>query len=153
MNQFKVGEKVVCINAEGVLMWLTVGQEYTITYLHDDGYVAVDNIINNFGWCPSRFKLKEENHTMTSQQKTKRVPFTHELWEKWKERGGKVFHRLTGREVLQFAYFSEADHRYRCAYLTCPGALVRAGDIDQLELLIPVTTKRIPFNPELKMLS
>lgn len=81
---------------------------------------------------------------------TKRVPFTHELWEKWKEKGGKVIYKRTGKQVLQFAYFPEADYRYRCVYLTLPGTPLWASDTEEIELLIPVTTKRIPFNPELK---
>ena len=52
--------------------------------------------------------------------------------------------------MLQLAYFPEADHRYRYVYLTMPGSCVQATSTDYLELVIPVTTKRIPFNPELK---
>lgn len=91
-----------------------------------------------------------EETTMQQQSKTKRVRFTQELWEKWKDNGGRVIHTPTGREVLQLAYFPEATHRHRYVYLIASGTFAYTGTCDPLAIEIPITTKRIPFNPELK---
>lgn len=95
------------------------------------------------------FYKEEKDMTQQTQQKTKRVPFTHELWENYKD-VAKIIYIPSGGEVLGFAYFPQADSRFRYAYLTRTGTAPTFGSGESFWLEIPVTTKRIPFNPELK---
>jgi hypothetical protein len=127
--------------------------KYAVVTKLDSVYVFtdVDSDPTNF----EHFELYKEPEVdvMTkpdTQQKTKRVRFTHELWEKWKDKGGKVIYVPTDKQVMQIVYFPEADHRYHYVYLTTPGTVTSMGTCDPLDIEIPVTTKRIPFNPELK---
>lgn len=57
MSDFKVGDGVVCVDADGVERWLGKGEEYQITFIHQNGDVAVNYINNNFGWWPKRFEI------------------------------------------------------------------------------------------------
>ncbi len=153
-NPFRVGDKVKLLKSSydfnPTLRMKYEGFRYSIVTGMFDGQISTteDSIYTAF--THFEFYKEPEETTMQQQSKTKRVRFTHELWEKWKDNGGKVIHTPTGREVLQLAYFPEADHRYRYVYLTTPGTLVALGTCDPLDLVIPITTKRIPFNPELK---
>lgn len=156
-NPFRVGDKVK-VKPHVLLTWPRAFKNYipiqyaVVTKLDSvHVFTDVDSDPTNF----EHFELYEEPEVdvMTkpdTQQKTKRVRFTHELWEKWKDKGGKVIYVPTGKQVLQLAYFPEADHRYRYVYLTTPGTVTSMGTCDPLDIEIPVTTKRIPFNPELK---
>lgn len=154
MNPFKVGDKVKLLKRSYEFNPIFWRRYEGFKYSFVRGVVG-DTISTSEDISPqhySHFELYKEEKDMTpqAQQKTKRVPFTHELWEKWKDKGGKVLYKPTGKQVLQLAYFPEADHRYRYVYLTTLGSCTQASDIEYLELLLPVTTKRIPFNPELK---
>ena len=154
-NPFKVGDKVR-VKANVLSIFPVVFKNFlSVKYAIVTGvesyrvFTNVDDEYTHF----EHFELykEPEEKDMNNQQKTKRVPFTHELWEKWKDKGGKVIHTPTGREVLQLAYFPEATHRHRYVYLIVPRAVTCTGTCDPLAIEIPVTTKRIPFNPELKM--
>jgi hypothetical protein len=153
-NPFKVGDKVKLKKSSyefDPIFWKKYGEYKYSVVVGVDGqqiFTTEDNSRQHY----THFEFYEDEKEMAqqSQQKTKRVPFTHELWEKWKDKGGKVIYSPTGGQVLQLAYFPEADHRYRYVYLTTPGTVTRMGTCDPLNLEIPVTTKRIPFNPELK---
>lgn len=61
MSEFKIGDKVECIDSAGSAGRLNKNNRYTITFIHNNGDIAVDNILNGFGWRPSRFVLAEEN--------------------------------------------------------------------------------------------
>lgn len=64
MNDLKVGDRVVCIDNTASESMLRNGKEYTITFVHDNGNIAVDNIADNFGWSPCRFDYaKQEEAT------------------------------------------------------------------------------------------
>lgn len=153
-NPFKIGDKVKVIpeSMEDLSEYFKEYNHHSFAVVSwvDDTLVGTN--LDRHGSHYTHYELYKEEKDMTqqAQQKTKRVPFTHELWEKWKDNGGKVIRKLTGKQVLQFAYFPEADRRYRCVYLTLPGTSLWTGGIDEIELEIPITTKRIPFNPELK---
>lgn len=56
MSNFKVGDEVVCVDAEGVEGWLVEQEKYNITFIHQNGDVAVNHIYNDFGWWPKRFE-------------------------------------------------------------------------------------------------
>lgn len=153
-NPFKVGDKVR-VKASVLSTFPVVFKNFlSVKYAIVTGIESY-RVFTNVDDEPTHFEHFEpykepEEKDMNSQQKTKRVPFTHELWEKWKDKGGKVIYTPTGRQVLQLAYFPEADHRYRYVFLTKPGTVTSLGNCDWLAIEIPVTTKRIPFNPELK---
>jgi len=157
-NPFKVGDKVSLKQSSydfNPRLWDAYrGYEYSFVTAVDGNKITTseDKSFSHY----THFDFYKEEKDMTpqttqqTQQKTKRVPFTHELWEKWKDKGGKVICVPTGKQVLQLAYFPEADHRYRYVCLTTLGSCTHATDTEYLALEIPVTTKRIPFNPELK---
>ncbi len=155
MIPFKVGDKVkIKEDLYGFLgrAGFKLNTIYTVGEVNRETYrISVKETLGCLHYTHFDFYKEEKDMTQQTQQKTKRVPFTHELWEKWKDKGGKMIYTPTGMQVLQLAaYFPEADHRYRYVFLTCPGTLVKARDLDDLALEIPVTSKRIPFNPELK---
>ncbi len=153
-NPFRVGDKVKLLKSSydfNPTLWMKYeGFRYsTVTHVVGSQIVTTEDSKPTHYTHFELYKEPEET-TMQQQSKTKRVRFTHELWEKWKDKGAKVIYTPTGRQVLQLAYFPEADHRYRYVYLITPGTLVALGTCDPLDIVIPVTTKRIPFNPELK---
>lgn len=157
-NPFKVGDKVKVkkssFDFEPSLWDAYRGYKYSVVTKVNDIQIVTSEDPSPTHY--QHFELYEEEKDMTpqttqqAQQKTNRVPFTHELWEKWKDKGGKVIYVPTGKQVMQLAYFPEADHRYRYVCLTTLGSCTHATDTEYLALEIPVTTKRIPFNPELK---
>ena len=57
MSNFQVGDEVVCVDADGVDGWLVYGEKYTITFIHQNGDVAVNHINKDFGWWPKRFEI------------------------------------------------------------------------------------------------
>lgn len=153
-NPFKVGDKVR-VKASVLSTFPVVFKNFlSVKYAIVTGvesyrvFTNVDDEHTHF----EHFEIYKESEEkdMNNQPKTKRVPFTQELWEKWKDNGGKVIHTPTGREVLQLAYFPEATHRHRYVYLIASGTFAYTGTCDPLAIEIPITTKRIPFNPELK---
>lgn len=70
---FKVGDKVVCVDATGANHSLRCGQEYVVTeyYLESSvGYISVDYCS---GWSPNRFVLASEysaQDQLTNETKT-----------------------------------------------------------------------------------
>ena len=151
-NPFKVGDKVR-VKASVLSTFPVVFKNFlSVKYAIVTGvesyrvFTNVDDEYTHF----EHFELYKEEKDMTLQtQQKKRVPFTHELWEKWKD-VAKIIYIPSGGEVLRFAYFPEADSRFRYAYLTRSGTAPTFGSGECFWLEIPVTTKRIPFNPELK---
>jgi hypothetical protein len=53
--RFKVGDKVVCVDAGGSNCKLVRGKMYTVTKVHDNTNIAVDNIYDDFDWYANRF--------------------------------------------------------------------------------------------------
>ena len=53
---FYVGQKVVCVDADGT--YLTLNRIYTVIYLRN-GFIGVDDVKDRFGncgWSPYRFR-------------------------------------------------------------------------------------------------
>lgn len=154
-NPFRVGD-MVRVKAHILRTWSSIFSKYIPVEFAIVTRIVNNHVLTDVDSDPAHFEhfelYKEPEETMNqqTQQKTNRVRFTHELWEKWKDKGGKVIYVPTGEQVMQLAYFPEADHRYRYVYLTTPGTVTSMGTCDPLDIEIPVTTKRIPFNPELK---
>lgn len=69
MSNFKVGDKVVCVDNTDYSEWLDRGEEYTITSVHDNGNIAVDSICGNCGWQSCRFKKVEPTEPKTTEIK------------------------------------------------------------------------------------
>lgn len=98
------------------------------------------------------FYKEEKDMPQQTQQKTKRVPFTHELWER--NQTAKVIWTPTETEILYFAKWGGCGYDFIGVYKAqgeeyAASAFVE-GDFPNMAIEIPVTTKRIPFNPELK---
>lgn len=151
-NPFKVGDKVTVIpeSMEDLSEYFKLYSIHPFAIVTWTDDYLVGTTIDKDGSHYTHYKpYKEEENTMSSQQKTKRVPFTHDLWEKWKDKGGKVFD-YASRAVEQLAYFNVRNDRQIYA-----GVYQGIGSFsnfysDHLFLEIPVITKRIPFDPELK---
>ncbi len=161
MNTFKIGDKVrVREDRYGILAraGFKLNTTYTVAGIDQigiDGIGGGSVYLKETRGCLHYTHLalyKEANEdvmTQQTQQKTKRIHFTHKLWEKWKD-VAKIIYIPSGGEVLRFAYFPEADSRFCYAYLTRSGTAPAFGSGESFWLEIPVTAKRIPFNPELK---
>lgn len=161
MNTFKIGDKVrVREDRYGILAraGFKLNTTYTVAGIDQigiDGIGGGSVYLKETRGCLHYTHLKlykeanEDVMNKQTQQKTKRIHFTHKLWEKWKD-VAKIIYIPSGGEVLRFAYFPEADSRFRYAYLTRSGTAPAFGSGESFWLEIPVTAKRIPFNPELK---
>lgn len=154
-NPFKVGDKVkIKEDPYGILAraGFKLNTIYTVIQVEFDR-LYLKETLGYLHYTHLDFYKEEKDMTpqttQQTQQKTKRVPFTHELWEKYKDIA-KIIYIPSGGEVLGFAYFPQADSRFRYAYLTRTGAVPTCGSGESFYLEIPITTKRIPFNPELK---
>lgn len=155
MTRFNVGDNVVIPSElDSILLQkygLRPGVVYTVSaFMNSErDYLLLDGFKPYLHHSYFDFYKEEKEMTQQAQQKTKRVPFTHELWEKYKD-VAKIIYIPSGGEVLGFACFPQAGSRFRYAYLTLKGTAPTFGSGESLYLEIPVTTKRIPFNPELK---
>lgn len=154
MARFEIGDKVTVKQSAleyGFLQkrGFDADKVYTVSGLYSErDYLWFEEIKQAAHY--SYFELYKEPEEQTMKQpKTKRIPFTHEMWEKYKD-VAKIIYIPSDGEVLGFAYFHEADSRFRYAYLTRSGTAPTFGSGECFWLEIPVTTKRIPFNPELK---
>ena len=61
--KFKVGDKVVCLDAYGSNYSLTEGKLYTVTKVHNNTDIAVDGINGEFGWREKRFDYAKQGAT------------------------------------------------------------------------------------------
>jgi len=155
-NPFRVGDKVK-VNATALRAFPDAFKNYlSVRYVvvtKIDGPTVFTDVDNRPTYFEHFTLYKEPEEDVMkkpdTQQKTKRTPFTHELWEKHKD-VAKIIYIPSGGEVLGFAYFPEADSRFHYAYLTRSGTAPTFGSGESFWLEVPVTTKRIPFNPELK---
>lgn len=156
-NPFKVGDKVKLLKRSyefNPIFWRKYdGFKYSFVkgVIGDTISTSEDSSPQHY----SHFEFYEEEKDMTlqttpqTQPKTKRVPFTHDLWEKWKDNGGEVT-TMNGRVLDQFTCFNLRDVRVYAGVYTEVAPLVGTYYSHHLFLEIPITTKRIPFNPELK---
>jgi hypothetical protein len=154
MNPFKVGDKVKLLKRSYEFNPIFWRRYEGFKYSFVRGVVG-DTISTSEDISPqhySHFELYKEEKDMTpqAQQKTKRVPFTHELWEKWKDKGGKVLYANGPHIIKDMLCFDNAVTTYRYAGYCEERDCIYVCEGDDLSLEIPVTTKRIPFNPELK---
>lgn len=156
-NPFRAGDKVK-VKMHVLRAWPHAFKNYLPVQYAVVTKVEYNSIFTDVEDTPTHFEhfefYKEEKDmntqtTQQTQQKTKRVPFIHELWEKYKD-AAKIIYIPSGGEVLGFAYFPQADSRFRYVYLTRAGTAPTSDSGKSFCLEIPVTTKRIPFNPELK---
>lgn len=149
MGNFKVGDVVVCVDDRGQEEHLRKGQEYVITYVYDNTYVAVNHVRNNYGWYASRFELKqqpaEQPVQIPVQQKTKTI--RPSCVEDWHKAVGMYF---GGVKVKEFKYVATEYEVAVCFISDFNGAFFKGGFDSEIKLEIPVTTKRIPFDPERK---
>lgn len=155
-NPFKVGDKVR-VKANVLSTFPVVFKNFlSVKYAIVTGiesyrvFTNVDDEHTHFEHFEIYKESEEKDMTQQTQQKTKRVPFTHELWEKWKDKGGKVIYANGPHTIKDMVCFSNATTTYRYAGY-CEGRdCVYVCEGDDFSLEIPVTSKRIPFNPELK---
>ena len=152
-NPFKVGDKVK-VKAYVLRAYPRAFKNFIPVQYAVVTKVEYNSIFTDVEDTPTHFEhfdfyKEEKDMNQQAHQKTKRVPFTHELWEKYKDIA-KIIYIPSGGEVLGFAYFPQADSRFRYAYLTRTGTVPTCGSGESFYLEIPITTKRIPFNPELK---
>lgn len=149
-NPFKIGDKVKVIpeSMEDLSEYFKEYNHHSFAVVSwvDDTLVGTN--LDRDGSHYTHYELYKEEKDMNQQeqQKTKRIPFTHELWEKWKDKG-VVVTTMNGKVLEQFTYFNLPDTRI---YAGVYDGLVGNYYPHHLLLEIPVTTKRIPFNPELK---
>lgn len=152
-NPFKVGDKVkIKEDHYGILSraGFRLNTIYTVKQVDEEtDRLYLKETLGCLHYTHFEFYKEEKDMNQQVHQKTKRVPFTHELWEKYKDIA-KIIYIPSGGEVLGFAYFPQADSRFRYAYLTRTGTAPTFGSGESFYLEIPITTKRIPFNPELK---
>ena len=155
-NPFRVGDKVK-VNAKALQVFPNAFKNHlpvryaVVTKIEGSTiFTDVDNSPTYF----EHFELYKEEKDMTqqTQQKTKRVPFSKEVWLKHKN--AKVIWTPTEAEILYFDKWGGCDYDFIGVY-KAPGAEYAAstfveGDFPNMALEIPITTKRIPFNPELK---
>lgn len=155
-NPFKVGDKVrVKANVLSTFP-VTFKNFLSVKYAIVTGvesyrvFTNVDDEYTHFEHFELYKEPEEKDMAQQTQQKTKRIRFTHELWEKWKDKGGKVIYANGPHTIKDMVCFSNATTTYRYAGYCEERDCVYVCEGDDFSLEIPVTTKRIPFNPELK---
>lgn len=152
-NPFKVGDKVkIKEDPYGILnrAGFRLNTIYTVKQVDEEtDRLYLKETLGCLHYTHFDFYKEEKAMSQQTQQKTKRVPFTHELWEKYKD-AAKIIYIPSGGEVIGFAYFPQADSRFRYVYLTRAGTAPTSDSGKSFCLEILVTTRRIPFNPELK---
>lgn len=153
-NPFKVGDKVKLLKSSydfNPLLWKEYdGYKWAVVAEVFNEQIATDLDDKSAHYSHFEFYKEEKDMTQQTQQKTKIVPFTHELWEKWKNDGGKVIYALGPHIIKDMVCFDNAITTYRYAGYCEELDMVYVCEGEDLSLEIPVITKRIPFNPELK---
>ena len=149
MNTFKIGDTVKLLKSSydfSPFAWrMYDGYVYsTVTHVVGDQIVTTEDSKPTHY---SHFELyKEPEEDVMKQQKTKRVPFSKAAWEKYK--GVATPYYDENSAVSQLTYFEGSTTAFALAG-TVAGQLSRFYE-SEIELEIPITTKRVPFNPELK---
>lgn len=148
-NPFRVGDKVK-VKSPVLRAWPRAFKNYlpvkyaVVTKLDNiHVFTDVDDAPTHF----EHFELyRESSEDVMKQQKTKRVPFSKAAWEKYKGVATPYYNENSA--VSQLTYFEGSTTAFTLAG-TVAGQLSRFYG-SEIELEIPITTKRIPFNPELK---
>lgn len=156
MNPFKVGDKVKLLKRSYEFNPIFWRRYEGFKYSFVRGVVG-DTISTSEDISPqhySHFELYKEEKDMNqqTQPKEKRVPFSAELWKKYKDVADVVFSG-TNYRVLRLESFPQGleyeGNIYYFAAVTHQGSIVLTQD-RLLSLIIPVTIKHVPFSPELK---
>jgi len=155
-NPFKVGDKVKLLNSSydfNPRLWDAYdGYKWgVVTEVFNEQLTThLDDTPTHY----SHFELYREEKDMAqqTQQKTKRVPFTKESWKR--NQTAKVIWTPTETEILYFAKWGGHGYDF-IGVCKAPGEEYAAstfveGDFPYMTIEIPTTTRRIPFNPELK---
>lgn len=147
-NPFKVGDKVK-VKMHVLRAWPRAFKNYLPVQYAVVTEVEYNCVFTDVEDTPTHFEhfefYKEEKDmnqqtTPQAQQKTKRVPFNPLL------KDAVVFTKLGNHLVKEWYVFSTG-----VVATLCENFLhTTKHDQGELEMEIPVTTKRIPFNPELK---
>jgi len=154
MNTFKIGDTVKLLKSSydfSPFAWrMYDGYVYsTVTHVVGDQIVTTeDSKPTHYSHFELYKEPSEDVMNKQTQQKTKRVPFSVAAWTKYKD-VAKVY--LNGKLCDAFLpmlnYQNDQGYAlYKLSFFGDAGYYSVWG----FELEIPVTTKRIPFNPELK---
>lgn len=157
-NPFKVGDKVK-VKMHVLRAWPRAFKNYLPVQYAVVTKVEYNSIFTDVEDTPTHFEhfefYKEEKDMNTqtiqqTQQKTKRVPFTPELWKQ--NQTAKTIWTPTETEILYFDKWGGYDFIgvYKAPREEYAASIFVKGDFPNMAIEIPVTTKRIPFNPELK---
>lgn len=155
-NPFKVGDKVRLLKSSydfNPALWKKyMGYRYSIVTGLSDGLISTTEDKSPQHYTHFDFYKEEKDMAQQTQQKTKRVPFTKESWKR--NQTAKVIWTPTETEILYFAKWGGCGYDFIGVY-KAPGEEYAAsafveGDFPSMAIEIHVTTKRIPFNPELK---
>lgn len=153
-NPFKVGDTVkIKEDPYGILnrAGFRLNTIYTVKQVDEEtDRLYLKETLGCLHYTHFDFYKEEKDMNQQTQQKTKIVPFTHELWEKWKDNGGKVIYAYGPHIIKDMVCFDNAVTTYRYAGYCEELDMVYVCEGDDLSLEIPITTKRIPFNPESK---
>lgn len=159
-NPFRAGDKVK-VKTHVLRAWPCAFKNYLPVQYAVVTEVEYNCVFTDVEDTPTHFEhfefYKEEKDmnqqtTPQTQPKTKRVPFTKESWRR--NRTAKVIWTPSETEILYFAKWGGCGYDFIGVY-KAPGEEYAAstfieGDFPKMAIEIPVTTKRIPFNPELK---
>ena len=154
MNTFKIGDTVKLLKSSydfSPFAWrMYDGYVYsTVTHVVGDQIVTTeDSKPTHYSHFELYKEPSEDVMNKQTQQKTKRVPFSKVVWKKYKA-VAKVF--LHGKECNRFAcLINTIGDQGFAVYSIVGDDSIAYYSVWRFELEIPVTTKRIPFNPELK---
>lgn len=151
-NPFKAGDKVKLLKSSydfNPILWRKYdGYTYSIVTEVFDGQISTTEDSSPQHYRHFELYKEPEEEVMNSQPKTKRVLFSVAAWTKYKD-VAKVYlnGKLCGAFLPMLNYQNDQGYAlYKLSFF---------GDVEYysvwgFELEIPVTTKRIPFNPELK---
>lgn len=157
MNTFKIGDWVVLTDkAWSLANWeadgFEEGKPEEVTDVSSSN-VTVRRGVSRLCILKEHVQLAK-NPPAGKETKYKVIPFSAEAWKTWKgDERVKVFHHTN--PISQFTMFN-CDSEYVAAgvYEHLEGyrnlVKIHLSDFQNMKLQIPVTTKRIPFNPELK---
>lgn len=154
MNTFKIGDTVKLLKSSydfSPFAWrMYDGYVYsTVTHVVGDQIVTTeDSKPTHYSHFELYKEPSEDVMNKQTQQKTKRVPFSVAAWTKYKD-VAKVY--LDGKLCDAFLPMLnyQNDQGYALYKLSFSGH-VEYYSVWGFELEIPITTKRVPFNPELK---
>lgn len=152
MSNFKIGDVVVCVDNHNWPHELQLGKQYTISTLHTNSLGQTCKVVGKINWfLVECFELRKENEMQQStEQKTKII--TPSRVADWHKAVGMYF---GGVKVKEFKYVA-TEYEVAVCFIsnfsddTFDGVFYKGGFDREIQLEIPVTTKRIPFDPKRK---